>query len=177
MLFDTWFGLARVVIVGALAYASLVVLLRISGNRTLSKMNAFDLVVTVALGSTLATILLSSDVALTEGIVAFVLLIGLQFAVTWLSVRSATVRAVVKSEPVLLLYQGAFLEQQMRRQRVLEDEVRAAVREQGIASLRDVEAVVLEADGAFSVVPGSEAPPTALAPLQPQFEAPAMRDV
>lgn len=67
MFFDGWTGLLRVLVVGTLAYAALVLLLRVSGKRTLSKMNAFDLVVTVALGSTLATVLLSRDVALAEG--------------------------------------------------------------------------------------------------------------
>ena len=67
MFFDGWAGLLRVLVVGALAYAALVLLLRVSGKRTLSKMNAFDLVVTVALGSTLATVLPSRDVALAEG--------------------------------------------------------------------------------------------------------------
>lgn len=66
MFFDTWAGLGRTLMVGVLAYAALVSLLRISGKRTLSKMNTFDLVVTVALGSTLATVLLSKDVALAE---------------------------------------------------------------------------------------------------------------
>jgi uncharacterized membrane protein YcaP (DUF421 family) len=70
MFFDSWQGLGRVVVVGILAYAALVFVLRLSGNRTLSKLNAFDLVVTVGLGSTLATILLNKDVALVEGIVA-----------------------------------------------------------------------------------------------------------
>ena len=74
MFFTHWFDLARVLIVGVSAYAALVFLLRISGKRTLSKMNAFDLVVTVALGSTLATILLSKDVALAEGLLALALL-------------------------------------------------------------------------------------------------------
>ena len=60
MLFDSWAGLGRVVLIGTLAYGALVLLLRISGKRTLSKLNAFDLVVTVALGSTLATVLLSN---------------------------------------------------------------------------------------------------------------------
>ena len=55
MFFDSWAGLGRVLVVGVLAYSALVLLLRISGKRTLTKMNAFDLVVTVALGSTLAT--------------------------------------------------------------------------------------------------------------------------
>ena len=81
-------------------------LLRVSGKRTLTKMNAFDLVVTVALGSTLATVLLTKSVALAEGLTAFVLLIFLQFVLTWLSVRSRAVSRLVKSEPTLLVYQG-----------------------------------------------------------------------
>ena len=56
MLFDSWAGLGRTLLVGPLAYVALVLLLRISGKRTLTKLNAFDLVVTVALGSTLATV-------------------------------------------------------------------------------------------------------------------------
>jgi uncharacterized membrane protein YcaP (DUF421 family) len=65
--FDDWSGLLRVLIVGVCAYLSLLVMLRGSGKRTLDKLNAFDFIVTVALGSTLATVLLSSDVALVEG--------------------------------------------------------------------------------------------------------------
>ena len=67
MFFDSWTGLGRVLVVGTLAYVALVAVLRISGKRTLTKLNAFDLVVTVALGSTLATILLSNSVALADG--------------------------------------------------------------------------------------------------------------
>jgi uncharacterized membrane protein YcaP (DUF421 family) len=167
MLFDSWFALVRVVIVGALAYIALVILLRVSGKRTLSKMNAFDFIVTVALGSTLATVLLSKDVALVEGILAFALLIGLQFAITWLSVRVPLINRLVKSEPRMVLYRGQLLHEAMRAERVVESEVRAAVREQGIAALDAVEAVVLETDGSFTVVERSDQPDTtALAGLQ-----------
>jgi uncharacterized membrane protein YcaP (DUF421 family) len=152
MFFDSWTGLLRVVVVGTLAYAALVVLLRTTGKRTLSKLNAFDLVVTVALGPTLATVLLTKDVALAEGIVAFGLLVLLQYAITWSSVRSDHVRALVKAEPCLLLRDGRFLHGAMRRERVTEDEVQAAARAQGIASLNDVAAAVLETDGSFSVI-------------------------
>ena len=155
-LFKDWAGLGRTLFVGALAYVALVALLRISGKRTLSKMNAFDFVVTVALGSTLATIMLSKDVALAEGVAAFATLIGLQFAISWLSVRSSTVSDLVKSEPALLLYRGEFLRDQMRRSRVVESEVRAAVRGHGIAALDSVDAVVLETDGSFTVVRRAE---------------------
>jgi uncharacterized membrane protein YcaP (DUF421 family) len=62
--------------------------LRVSGKRTLSKWNAFDFVVTIALGSILATVLLSKDVRLAEGLTACALLVGLQFLNTWIAVRS-----------------------------------------------------------------------------------------
>jgi uncharacterized membrane protein YcaP (DUF421 family) len=139
MLFDDWAGLMRVVVVGTLAYAGLVVLLRASGKRTLSKMNAFDLVVTVALGSTLATIILSQDVALIEGLTAFALLISFQFAITWPSVRSSAVRGLVKAEPTLLLHRGEMLRGAMRQARVTEAEVLAAIRSQGIAGVGQVD--------------------------------------
>jgi len=156
MFFDGWAGLLRVLVIGTLAYAALVLLLRVTGKRTLSKMNAFDLVVTVALGSTLATVLLSKDVALAEGVLAFVLLILLQFAITWLSVRSERVQALVKAEPRLLLHHGRLLHGALRRERMTEEEVRAAVRSQGIASLNEVAAVVLETDGSISVLRRAE---------------------
>lgn len=152
MFFNDWFDLLRVAVVGTLAYGALIVSLRFSGKRCLSKWNAFDFIVTIALGSTLATVFLSKDVALAEGIFAFALLIALQFSITWLSVRSPRVRNLVKAEPTLLLDGGTFLGHALRSQRVTESEVRAAVRASGCMALEDVAAVVLETDGSFSVM-------------------------
>lgn len=161
-MYDDGTGLLRVLVVGVLAYVAVVVMLRISGNRTLSKMNAFDFIVTIALGSTLSSIIISKDVALAEGILALALLIGLQYIVTWLSVRSSQVHRLVKSEPVLVLHRGDMLPDAMRRARVTKAEVLAAIRESGSASHKQIAAVVLETDGTFSVVSQSSNPPTAL---------------
>ena len=150
--FSGWQSLFRILVVGVLAYATLILFLRFSGKRTLSKMNAFDLIVTVALGSTLANVLLNEDVALAEGALAFALLVGLQFVVTWSSVRARWVRQFVTGEPVMLLHRGDFLPSALRQARVTQDEIRAAVRAAGLASLVDAEAVVLETDGSFSVI-------------------------
>lgn len=164
MFFDQWDGLLRVIVVGTLAYVALIVLLRLTGKRTLSKMNAFDFVVTVALGSTLATVLLSSDVALAEGVTAFLLLILLQWTVAWGSARSRRFRHLVKAEPRLLLHEGVMLDQALLAERVAPEELMAAVRSSGHADMSKVTAVILETDGTFSVV--SDGPPerrTALA--------------
>jgi uncharacterized membrane protein YcaP (DUF421 family) len=152
MFFNNASDLWRIIVVGILAYTGLIIFQRISGKRTLSKMNAFDLIVTIALGSTLATVLLSRDVSLSEGLLAFAILMLLQLAITWLSLRVRAVKKLVKSEPRLLLYQGKYLEKAMRQERVLEDEIRQAVRASGQASLNDIAAVVLETDGSFSVI-------------------------
>ncbi len=176
MFYDNSTGLLRVVVVGIIAYVALVLMIRVSGNRTLSKMNAFDLIVTVALGSTLASIIISQDIALAEGVLALALLISLQFTVTWLSVRSPSVRKVVKSEPVLLLHAGDMLEDAMQRARVTEAEVLAAIREQGIAAPDQVSAVVLETDGTLSVVSQSRNPLAALRTV-PGAPQPGTNDV
>ncbi|NZA25709.1 DUF421 domain-containing protein [Luteimonas sp. SJ-92] len=152
MFFESWSDLGRVLAVGVCAYAALILLLRASGKRTLTKMNAFDFVVTIALGSTLATILLNRDVSLAEGVLAMALLVWLQFAITWSSARWAAVHRLVASEPTLLLHDGEFLREAMRRERVNERELRQGLRNHGIEDPGQARCVVLETDGAFSVV-------------------------
>ncbi|WP_432547202.1 DUF421 domain-containing protein [Kineococcus sp. SYSU DK004] len=156
MWFDSVSDVLRVLAVGACAYATLVLVLRVSGKRTLAKLNAFDLVVTVALGSTLATVLLSADVAWAEGATAFALLAALQFAVAWATTRAPRLRAAVTARPTLLLRDGVVDEDALRRQRVTRAEVQQAVRASGSGSLSAVAAVVLESDGTLSVVPAAD---------------------
>jgi uncharacterized membrane protein YcaP (DUF421 family) len=162
MFFDSWSGLLRIPLAAVLAYFWLLIFLRISGNRTLSKMNAFDFVVTVALGSTLATVIISKEVPLTEGALALALLVGLQYILTWLSVRMKSVEDLVKSSPRLLFRRGEFLQEPMKIARVTEGKVRAAVRSKGNTPLREVAAVVLETDGSLSVLTeiAADDPPT-----------------
>lgn len=153
--FNGWTGPLRTLVIGVFAYAMLVLFLRIAGNRTLSKMNAFDFLVTVAMGSTLASVLLTQDVSLLQGAVAFALLIGLQFAVTWSSVRWPWIRKIVTGEPVLLVHQGCLLTRAMLLSRVTEKELMACVRQAGLFDFQAVTALVLETDGTFTVIPRS----------------------
>ncbi len=152
MLFHSWYDIARILLVGTGAYISVLIIHRVSGKRTLSKLNAFDLVVTVALGSTLANVLLSSSVSLAEGITALGLLIFLQFLVTWISARSKLFSRAIKSEPTLLVRDGEMLPAAMREERIVESEIHQAVRVAGLSGLDVVQAVILETDGSLSVI-------------------------
>ena len=113
--FDSWNSVGRIAVTAVMAYAALLFFLRLSGKRTLSKLNAFDLVVTVALGSSLATVILSKDVPLVDGLLALASLIGLQYVVAWLGVRLPAFYRLVKNEPTLLFYEGTFLDVALRR--------------------------------------------------------------
>ena len=145
-------GFLRSLLSGVLAYSALVLLLRLSGKRTVAKWNAFDLIVTVALGSTLASAIVSGTVPVNQGIAAFLVLVGLQFLITSAAIRSRFVRRLIKSSPALLVYEGRFKEDAMKRERVTEDEVLSAARQKGFGDLREVKAVILETDGTFSVL-------------------------
>ena len=157
MLYGNLYGLLRILVVGPLAYVMLIAVLRISGKRTLAKMNAFDFVVTVALGSTLASVLLSKDVPLLEGVLALALLALLQFIVASLVKRVPSIGDIVKSEPRLLLIDGQIDDAALRDERVVYGEVEAAVRKRGHGDFAQIAAVVLETDGSFSVIPDGAA--------------------
>ncbi len=153
MWFESWDQIIRVLIIGSVSYAALVVLLRASGKRTLSQLNAFDFIVTVALGSTLATILLSAEVSFVQGLTALVLLASLQLVVAAMSARWPRIRSLVTAKPVALVLGGQLQADELRRNRLTESEVRQAIRTAGSGDLSDIAAVILETNGTLSVIP------------------------
>lgn len=149
---DNWDALWRILLLGAAAYLALITLLRVSGKRTLAKLSAFDLVVTVALGSTLATIVLSPDVTLLEGLAALLILIALQYVIAAMAVRWRVAERLAKSDPSSVLIDGVFDCEALRRERVTRADVLSAIRSKGFGDLSDIAAVVLETDGSLSVI-------------------------
>jgi uncharacterized membrane protein YcaP (DUF421 family) len=152
MVFDDWAALVRTLLVTPIAYVALLVAVRLSGKRALAKLNAFDLVVTVALGSVLASIAVSPSVTLAGGAAAFAVLVLLQYLIAHFSVRTAVLQRLVKARPTLLVRDGALLEDAMRRERVTRSEIHQVLRQHGLASLGEAAAVVLESDGTSSVL-------------------------
>ena len=149
--------LPRVLVTTALSYAYIVVLIRLSGKRTVAHMNSFDWIVSVAVGSLLARAILTPDDTV-EAWIAIAALIGLQHGLTRATVARASVARVVKSEPRLVVDRGALLPHAMRAARINSAEVLAALREAGLSDLSDVGAMVLETDGGLSVIPQAAMP-------------------
>lgn len=151
-LFAGWESLLRALVVGVPLYLLLIVMLRTSGKHSLAKNNAYGLVVTVSLGSALASGVLTKQVTLADGVFAIGLLLALQYVVAWAASRYGTAQSAITQEPSLLVQNGQMLRDAMRDARITPQEIYSAIRQAGHDSVESVYAVVFEADGSLSVI-------------------------
>jgi uncharacterized membrane protein YcaP (DUF421 family) len=149
--FNGWYDIGRTVTLSIIGFTALIIMLRISGKRTLSKLNVFDFVFVVAVGSVFAASIIEKDVTLLEGILALATLIGIQVILAETAARWDVADRIINGHPTLLFSHGKFIPRALKRERVTEGEIRAAIREKGITRVEDVDAVVLENDGSLSV--------------------------
>jgi uncharacterized membrane protein YcaP (DUF421 family) len=166
MFWDSGIALLKIAAVGIPMYFIMVAALRVTGKRALAKMNAYDLVITVSLGSVLASTFLQKDTRLSDGVVALAIMLGLQRLVSYVIERWPWMQQLVLEEPRLLLYDGHMMKNALKKERITEAELLSAIRSHGHMSIRDVQAVVLEPDGTFSAIP-----------KQREVDASAMRTV
>jgi uncharacterized membrane protein YcaP (DUF421 family) len=161
---ESWPAWLSTLVATPIACIALLVVLRIAGKRTLAKMTAYGLTITVAFGSVFASVLLDRSVPLLEGAVAFAVLAGLQGVLAWASLRSNLVARAVTSRPTALVCRGRVDETLLRRERIRLEEVRTALRAAGHASVSEALAVVLETDGSLSVVAATGSDPAQVDP-------------
>ncbi len=148
-----WTNLVKIALLGLMGYVALISLLRISGKRSLSQLNAFDLVVTVSMGSILATIMLDQKVSIFDGIVALLTLLILQWIFTKATKKSKKLDDILTADPSLLFYNGKFCEKALKKERIQKEEIIQSARKDGNLSMDQVKAVILEPNGNLSVLP------------------------
>lgn len=151
--FHNWETLIRIVISAAVVYCCIVLFHKVSGKRSSSQLNNFDWVVTVMIGSIGASTIVLSNVPLIEGMASIVTLLTLQYLVTKYSALSPEFASVILSEPRVVFYQGQFLPEAMRQERLTRQEIECAMRSEGIHDFDQVAAVIFESDAKLTVVP------------------------
>lgn len=134
-----------------ISYLALFIFIRVSGKRTLSKLNAFDFVVVVTLGSILSSMILMK-VTIAEGIVALIIIITMQYVLAYFAKSSVKAQQIISSSPILLFYNGKFLTESMRKELITEKEIYAEIRKYRLHNMNEVQAVVMETNGEISVI-------------------------
>lgn len=115
-------------------------------------MNAFDFVVTIALGSVLAGVAINQNIPLADGVTAILTFIGIQLLFTWLSVRVKAFKTLITSRPSLIFYKGSYLYRAMKKERITIEEIYSAARQKGFSSLDGIDMIVLETTGDITII-------------------------
>ncbi|CAM4282154.1 DUF421 domain-containing protein [Zobellia nedashkovskayae] len=147
----SWDALFAICLTAVGIYITVIVMTRICGKRSFSKMSSFDFAMTVAVGSILATTILSKTVSLADGIVGIVVVYLLQMGAA-LARRNDTVKDLMDNKPLLLMDGETILEENLRKGRVAKSDLRAKLREANVTELSEVKAVIFETTGDISVL-------------------------
>ena len=147
----SWDALFAISLTAVGIYIAVIVMTRICGKRSFSKMSSFDFAMTVAVGSILATTILSKSVSLADGIVGIVVVYLLQMGAA-VARRNDAVKNLMDNKPLLLMDGETILEENLKKGRVAKSDLRAKLREANVTELSEVKAVIFETTGDISVL-------------------------
>jgi uncharacterized membrane protein YcaP (DUF421 family) len=136
----------------AVVYLFLVFAVRALGRKTLTQLHPTDLVILLMLGSAVETAMVGGSTLFRVGLVSGTVLIAMNFGMNRWMLRSKRFRHIVNGGPVLLVHDGKFETERLRRSGLTESDVKQALRTREIGDLRDVRFAILEPDGRINVV-------------------------
>lgn len=166
----------RGLLLTTIALLWVVMLVRINGLRSFSKMTSFDFVMTVAIGSLLAGVSQATSWGqFAQPAIAMAALFFAQYSIARLRKGSAKIEALVQNTPVLLMRDGVIIDEALQSTRVARSDLMAKLREANVLDLATVRAVVLETTGNISVLHGDTCAEELLEGVDRQFK-PAERD-
>lgn len=153
---DKWFEttpetLLAICLSSAGIYLAVIVFTRLFGKRSFSKMSSFDFAMTVAVGSIIATTILSASVSLLEGVVGLAATYVLQMSAAFLR-RFDVMKSAIDNSPLLLMDGETILEDNLRKAKVSKGDLRSKLREANVIHRSQVKAVVFETTGDVSVL-------------------------
>lgn len=135
-----------------IVYTAILIGLRLAGKREIGQMAPFDLVVILLIANAVQNAMVGPDTSVTGGLIAAGVLIVANYGVAQARQRLPFLQRALEGTPTLLIHDGKFLRENLRRESLDEDEVLMAIREHGVDKVADVRIAVLETDGSISVV-------------------------
>lgn len=133
-------------------YVFVVFVMRVLGRRELSSLTAVDLVLLIVLGDAIQQGLTQDDYSVTGAVIAVSTISAIQVFSSYLAFRSKRARKVIEGEPIVVIQDGKVLENNLKRERLTEDDVAEEMRMQQIATFDEVQWAILETNGQISFV-------------------------
>lgn len=150
---STGWGQTALIGLSALSmYVAVILLTRLAGVRSFSKMSGFDFAVTVAIGSVLGSVILSKDPPIANGVAALVFLFGLQIGMAVLRSRFPGLQLLADNRPRLIMIGGEIQHDQLKKAKMTESDLWGKLREANALNFSQVLAVIAETTGDVSVL-------------------------
>jgi uncharacterized membrane protein YcaP (DUF421 family) len=137
---------------GFVIYAALLLALRLFGKREVGQFTLYDLVFILLVANALQPAITGPDTSLGGGFVLIVVLVGTNYLVGRLD-NLPRFHRLFTAAPAVIVRNGKFLDDVMKKEGVDQEEVEMSMREHGVVDLKEVQLAVLEPDGTISIVP------------------------
>lgn len=147
-----WEQVALIALSASAMYVTVIVLTRLAGVRSFSKMSGFDFAVTVAIGSVLGSVILSKDPPIASGIAALIFLFGLQIGMAVLRSRFPGLQLLADNRPRLIMIGGEVQHDQLKKAKMTESDLWGKLREANAFNFSQILAVIAETTGDVSVL-------------------------
>jgi uncharacterized membrane protein YcaP (DUF421 family) len=151
----------QIVIRAAVLFLFVFGVTRALGRKELAELSAFELILLIVMGDLIQQGVTGDDRSVVGAMLAVTTFALLTIAMSYAAFRWRRSQPVLEGVPVIVVRDGELLDEVLRIERLTEDEVKEAAREQGIADLSTVWLGILEAGGKFSFLrrDGSDPPP------------------
>ena len=144
---------------GVLIMAALLLIIRVYGLRSFAKMSSVDFASTVAIGSILASVTMSTDNSVLKGAVAILAILGFQQVFSIVKRKSNAFESVAENSPKFLMRGTKIIQANMDASGVTHSDLMAKLREANVTQLSQIKAVVFETTGDISVLHGTDDTP------------------
>ena len=154
-------------------YLVLIAIIRFLGKRQLGQMEPSEVVVTMVVADLASISMQDKNVPLSSSLIPIFAVLGMELLLSLLSLRSVFFRKLLCGKPVILIENGKFLQDNMRKARITLDELTSQLREKDVLEISTVQYAILETGGNLSVFPFPEQkPPSAKdAGITPQAQS------
>lgn len=141
------------VVRGLVVYIMLLILLRIVGRKSISQMTPFDLVLLLILSNAVQNSMNGGDNSLVGGLIIAFVLVASNELINYLVIKNKGLAILVEGKPEILVHNGKVFRKLMQKERITDDDLKMALRMNGLMNLEEVEYAIIESTGHISVIP------------------------
>ena len=145
-------GYGKIMLSCIVIYLFIIISIRMFGKKELSQLSVFDLVFVLLISNSVQNAMVGSDTSLAGGLIAAFTLFIVNFFFKLILYKFPNLSKAIQGHPILLVYKGKLIEQNLKKIQINKSELEEAIREHGAEHISDVDQAIFEVDGNISII-------------------------